>query len=81
MHKEYENVLGTCDCVPNMFSSKSCRKCGRRAVMTAEHFNECMINLSQYHYVLSQIRDGVSDGQAQDMAKRVLDGERSVRPN
>lgn len=73
-------LQGSCDCVPMMVSSKACRKCGRRGVITAEKFNEHMIDLAQFYYVLTQIRDGVGD-QAQDMAKRVLDGERSVRPN
>lgn len=30
--------LEGCDCVPCLVSSKSCRKCGRRAMITQEHF-------------------------------------------
>jgi hypothetical protein len=31
-----------CDCVPASVSSKSCRKCGRRATITHEHFMEIL---------------------------------------
>lgn len=71
-------LQANCDCVPVFISSKSCRKCGRKATITADHFNEICVDVAQYHYVLRQIEEGVPD--AQDMARRVLAGERSVRP-
>lgn len=34
----WRQVGPNCDCVPAVVSSKSCRKCGRRGVITQEHF-------------------------------------------
>lgn len=37
-----------CDCVPALVSSKSCRKCGRRAVITQEHFMDIVRELNSF---------------------------------